>query len=111
MVHRLKITDVGHHLSLMIFLFFNPIKTPLASCVLFTMLHLSQSEHLVNSASKILEDDVKNKSEQQLYRRKCRVFKFCEKKKQNRDYALRCRNNWDDYVSPKKFKNKLPIGY
>ena len=88
-VYRLKITDIGHRLCHECSLFFDPIKTPACELYLDCYAKSFAARTLVNSASKIFEGDVKNKSEQQLYGRKRRVFKFCEKENQNRDDALR----------------------
>ena len=65
------------------------IKTPVCELYLAYYATFFAVGTRVNSASKIFEDDLKIKSEQQLYGRKRRVFPTFQGKKQNRDDALR----------------------
>ena len=59
MVHRLKITDVGHHLLSRMISIFIPIKTPACELYLAYYATSSAAGSRVNSASKTFEDDLK----------------------------------------------------
>ena len=75
-VHRLKISDLGHHYLSQIILIFNSIKTPACELYLVYSATFFVAETRVNCVLKIFKDDLKTSPNNNCMGASAEFFKF-----------------------------------